>query len=151
MGDTAVEPEKRPPIASLTHRRILVADDDPVIRTILRTILSTAGFEVVEAADGRDALLQAGQHPPDLLICDLHMPHEDGYEVIKGIRGVVGLSGLPIIILTNDTEDASQFQAMELGADDYLAKPIKPALVLARIHAVLRRAGRAEPTASSTA
>jgi type IV pilus assembly protein PilB len=150
-GDTAVEPEKRPPIVSPTHRRILVADDDPVIRTILRTILSTAGFEVVEAADGRDALLQAGQHPPDLLICDLHMPHEDGYEVIKGIRGVVGLSGLPIIILTNDTEDASQFQAMELGADDYLAKPIKPALVLARIHAVLRRAGRAEPTASSTA
>jgi type IV pilus assembly protein PilB len=143
----APEQEKRIPIASHAHRRILVADDDPVIRTILKTILSTTGYEVVEAADGREALLQAGQHPPDLLVCDLHMPHADGYEVIKGIREVVGLSGLPIIVLTNDTDDASQFQAMELGADDYLAKPIKPALVLARINAVLRRAGRAEPAA----
>ncbi len=137
--------EKRIPIASHIHRRILVADDDPVIRTILRTILSTAGYLVVEAADGREAMLQAGQHPPDLLVCDLHMPQMDGYQVIKGVRDVVGLSGLPIIVLTNDNEDASQCAAMELGADDYLVKPIKPALVLARINAVLRRSGIIDP------
>lgn len=142
-----VDTEKRVSLASKTHRRILVADDDPVIRTILQTILSTAGFEVIEAADGREALLQAAQQAPDLMVVDLHMPHADGFEVIKGIRGVVGLSGLPIIVLSNDTDDASQFQAIELGADDYLIKPIKPAMVLARINAVLRRAGRSEPAA----
>jgi type IV pilus assembly protein PilB len=143
-GDSA-DPEKRVSLTTSNSRRILVADDDPVIRTIMRTILSTAGYEVIDAADGREALLRAGQHTPDLLVVDLHMPLVDGYEVIKGIREVVGLSGLPIIVLSNDTDDNSQFQAMELGADDYLTKPIKPALVLARINAVLRRAGRPDP------
>jgi DNA-binding response OmpR family regulator len=100
---------------------------------------------VIEAADGREALLQAGQNPPELMIIDLHMPHGDGFEVIKEIRGIVGLSHLPIIVLTSDSDDASQFQAMELGADDYLIKPIKPPLVLARINAVLRRSGWSEP------
>ncbi|MBK8575951.1 MAG: Flp pilus assembly complex ATPase component TadA [Elusimicrobia bacterium] len=146
MGDAnGPEPLERPLPSSSTSRKILVADDDPVIRTILRTILSSTGFEVIEAADGREALLKAGQNPPELMIIDLHMPHGDGFEVIKEIRGIVGLSHLPIIVLTSDSDDASQFQAMELGADDYLIKPIKPPLVLARINAVLRRSGWSEP------
>lgn len=113
-----------------------------MIRTILRTILSGSGFEVIEASDGREALMAASQSNPDLMIVDIHMPHVDGFDVIKGVRGIVGLTGLPIIVLSSDNNDEKQFQAIDLGADDYLLKPITPPLVLARINAVLRRAGK---------
>jgi type IV pilus assembly protein PilB len=137
------EPVAKPVSKPVTSaRRILIADDDPVIRTILRTTLSGSGFEVIEASDGRDALMAASQSNPDLMIVDLHMPHVDGFDVIKGVRGIVGLTGLPIIVLSSDTNDEKQIQAIDLGADDYLLKPITPPLVLARINAVLRRAGK---------
>jgi PleD family two-component response regulator len=77
---------------------------------------------VIEASDGREALMAASQSNPDLMIVDIHMPHVDGFDVIKGVRGIVGLTGLPIIVLSSDNNDEKQFQAIDLGADDYLAQ-----------------------------
>ncbi|MBL8023270.1 MAG: Flp pilus assembly complex ATPase component TadA [Elusimicrobia bacterium] len=137
-----VEKFQSPP--SPSARRILIADNDPVLRTMLHTLLANSGFEVIEAADGREALVAASQTNPDLMMVDVHMPHVDGFDVIKGIRGIVGKTGLPIVGLIGDTGDANRFQALDMGADDYLLKPIKPTLVLARINAVWRRLGKSD-------
>jgi type IV pilus assembly protein PilB len=126
-----------------SKKRVLVTDDDQVIRLILKQILTKGGYEVLEASDGVKALEKLAVDVPDLLLCDLNMPNLDGYGVIRGVRESLGLGDLPIIVLTADSEDASQEEALRLGADDYLLKPVKPAIVLARIRALFRRRGAA--------
>jgi len=121
---------------------VLVADDDPIMRLLARKALEGQGFEVREAADGEEALTRISEAAPDLLLLDLDMPKLTGFDVIKGVRQTLGLSGLPIIMITAQAEDLSQELALSLGADDYIIKPFKPALVTARIKAALRRAGR---------
>ncbi|MCM2303400.1 MAG: Flp pilus assembly complex ATPase component TadA [Elusimicrobia bacterium] len=131
-----------PPVRSAARGaspRILLSDDDKAIRLILRKAFEAEGWAVEEAADGEQALSQAGENPPDVLVLDLDMPKLDGYGVIKGLRQGLGLVDLPILILTASSDDKSQEQALSLGADDFVTKPFRPSIVTARLKAILRR------------
>ncbi|MFI5348647.1 MAG: ATPase, T2SS/T4P/T4SS family [Elusimicrobiota bacterium] len=119
--------------------RILVADDDPTIRIILRKVLEAQGYVIEEAEDGAKALASVAAAPPDMILVDLNMPGLDGYGVVRGVRESLGLARLPILMLTADSDDRSQAQAFELGADDYIIKPVKVPLVVARVKAAFRR------------
>ncbi len=128
------------PGAAGAPERVLIADDDPTIRIILRKVLEGQGYSVEEAEDGPKALAAVASSAPDMLLVDLNMPGLDGLGVIRGVRESLGL-GMPIIMLTADSDDRSQAQALELGADDYIIKPVKVSLVVARVKAAFRRAG----------
>ena len=118
---------------------ILVADDDPDLRDILRSILEPDGFQVVEAADGEAALRLVQDRRPDLLILDYVMPRMDGTQVCKTLKQDLLLRHLPIIMLTGRGEIHEKVQGINAGADDYLVKPFEPEELLARVRMVLRR------------
>ncbi|MDA8131451.1 MAG: type II/IV secretion system protein [Elusimicrobia bacterium] len=123
--------------------RIMVADDDQIMRMLLKKFIENSGYEAVEAVDGEDALTKIAEGPaPDLLVSDVNMPKMNGFDLVKGVRETLGLLDLPVIMLTTESADKSQELAFELGADDYVVKPFKGPLVMARITAALRRAGR---------
>ena len=123
--------------------RVMIADDDQIMRMLLKKFMENAGYESVEAVDGEDALTKIAEGPaPDLLVTDINMPRLNGYDLVKGVRGTLGLLDLPVIMLTTENSDKSQELAFQLGADDYVIKPFKGPLVMARITAALRRAGR---------
>lgn len=120
-------------------RRILIADDDPVAIIVLSDILERGGDRVITAKDGIEAMEMINQDPPEMLIVDLGMPQLDGYGVIRGVRHILGLVSLPVIVISSHASEKSQERAFLLGADDYITKPYKPALVMARINALFRR------------
>ena len=117
--------------------QILVADDEPHIRELVRLYLSKEGYDLEFASTGTEALEKALRLQPDLVVLDLMMPKLDGFEVTKGIREH---SDMPILMLTVRKEDAVKVAGLELGADDYLTKPFNPKELVARVRAVLRRA-----------
>ncbi len=117
--------------------KILVVDDDARIRDLLRRYLVQEGFEVLQAEDGKALTRILLREPVDLIILDLMMPGEDGLSVCRRLRGAHDRT--PIIMLTAKGEDIDRIVGLEVGADDYLAKPFNPRELLARIHAVLRR------------
>jgi len=119
--------------------RILVADDDPDLRDILRSILEPAGFAVSEAMDGQSALHTIREQPPDLVIMDYLMPGLTGPEVCAELKQDVLLRHLPIIMLTGKSEVQDKVHGLGAGADDYLIKPFEPRELLARVQMVLRR------------
>jgi len=119
--------------------RILVADDDPDLRDILRSILEPAGFAVSEAMDGRSALHTIRGQPPDLVIMDYLMPGLTGPEVCAQLKQDLLLRHLPIIMLTGKSELQDKVHGINAGADDYLIKPFEPQELLARVQMVLRR------------
>lgn len=114
---------------------VLVVDDELAIRRLLRTTLSVAGFQVEEAAGGREALLKNGTVKPDVIILDLGLPDMDGIEVLERIREY---STVPVLILTVQDAEEDKVRALDLGADDYLTKPFGVAELMARIRAALR-------------
>ena len=116
---------------------ILIADDDPHIREILVFALQTAGFRVLEAAEGAAALKAAVQHKPDLVVLDIGMPEMDGLEVCRQLRRT---SAVPILFLTARDDEIDRIVGFELGADDYVAKPFSPRELVARVRAILKRA-----------
>jgi len=115
---------------------ILVVDDDPKILRLLRVELTAQGFQVLGAERGRDALDLVQRQRPDLVILDIIMPGMDGLEVLRQLRES---SGVPVILLTAKGTDTDKIIGLELGADDYLAKPFNPEELTARVRAVLRR------------
>jgi DNA-binding response OmpR family regulator len=121
-----------------TRSKILVADDDDDIRMLLRELLSRAGFDVDEAADGRTALRRLYESPPALVILDVSMPDMDGYETLERIRD---LSEVPVIMLTGRVQELEKVRGLSSGADDYVAKPFGRQELLARVQALLRRTG----------
>ncbi len=122
---------------------VMVADDDPIMRMLLKKFIEGAGCLVREAVDGEEALTSiASGVTPDLLLTDINMPRLNGMDLVKGIRETLGLLDLPIIMLTTENSDKSQEMAFKLGADDYIIKPFKGNIVIARITAALRRAGK---------
>lgn len=135
----AAVPAASRPEADASAPRLLIADDDKAIRLILRKAFEAEGWTVEEAVDGEEALEKASGAPPDVLVLDLDMPKLDGYAVIKGLRGGLGLVDLSILILTASSDDQSHEQALTLGADDFVSKPFKPSIVTARLKAILRR------------
>ena len=116
--------------------KILIADDEPHIRELVRLYLSREGYELEFAVDGREALDKALSTRPDLLVLDLMMPKLDGFEVTKAVRK---RSDVPILMLTVRREDTVKVAGLELGADDYLTKPFNPKELVARVKAILRR------------
>jgi len=118
--------------------RLLVVDDDEDIRTLLRELLGRAGYQVDEAPDGRTALRCMFETPPELVILDVTMPGMDGYATLERIRD---LSDVPVIMLTARTQELERVRGLTSGADDYVAKPFGRQELLARVQALLRRAG----------
>ena len=117
--------------------RILVVDDDPKIRAVVRRGLAYEGYRVVEAATGEEGLEKAREHLPDLVVLDVMLPGIDGLEVTKRLRS--GGDDLAILMLTARDEVKDRVQGLETGADDYLVKPFSIEELLARVHALLRR------------
>ena len=118
---------------------ILVVDDDMNLRRMVRVYLEQEGYRVVEAANGRHALFTARYEKPDLVLLDLMMPEMGGYDFI---RHFTQESDAPIIVLTAKLEESDKVVGLELGADDYVTKPFGVQELIARIRAVLRRAGQ---------
>jgi two-component system, OmpR family, KDP operon response regulator KdpE len=118
--------------------RILIVDDEPQIRRVLRTSLAAQGYDLRTAADGETAIETFGDWPPDLVVTDLSMPNMGGVELCQKLRAV---SQTPIIVLSIRGEEKSKIEALDAGADDYVTKPFSIAELLARIRAALRRGG----------
>lgn len=125
-------------------KTILVIDDEERLRSLLDAYFAQQGFRVVTAADGREALGVARRERPDLVILDLMMPVMDGYEFMRLYRRECDA---PVIILTARVDDSDKVLGLELGADDYVTKPFSPRVLVARVRAVLRRAGIVPPQA----
>ncbi len=117
--------------------RILIADDEKDIRSVLSLYMEDAGFEVVEAADGQEALDAIAREHIDLCLLDIMMPVLDGYQVLKRIRET---SDLPVIVISAKGQDPEKILGLNLGADDYMVKPFNPLEAVARVNATLRRA-----------
>jgi two-component system alkaline phosphatase synthesis response regulator PhoP len=118
-------------------KKILVVDDEPEIVKLVRAYLEQAGFSVVTAAEGQEALAVFRHEYPNLVILDLNLPGMDGLDVCRALRRT---SDVPIIMLTARIEETDRLIGLELGADDYVVKPFSPREIVARTRAVLRRA-----------
>ena len=125
----------------MSQHRILIADDDPHIVRLVKSYLEQAGFAVQTANDGEQALHLLRSERPDLAVLDVMMPKRDGFALAQLIRSDKHLTALPILMLTARVEDADRLKGLDIGADDYLTKPFNPLEVVARVKAILRRAG----------
>ena len=124
----------------MSNQTILVVDDDPQIRDVLGMALERAGFEAVMARDGAEGLAQARATNPSLAVLDIGLPEMDGLELCKAIRRD---SDLPIVFLTARDDEVDRILGLELGGDDYVTKPFSPRELVARVRAILKRAGGA--------
>jgi two-component system phosphate regulon response regulator PhoB len=124
--------------------KILVVDDEPDAVELVEFNLKNAGFEVVTAADGEQALKKARAALPDLIVLDLMLPEVDGLEVCKLLRRDAATAGIPILMLTAKAAEIDRVLGLELGADDYVTKPFSPRELTLRIKGLLRRRQTAE-------
>ena len=131
-------------------KSILLVDDDQEIRELLQTYLSRAGFQVRTVGDGAGFRLALQEQPADLVILDVMLPDEDGFSLCRWVREHQRLAQMPVIMLTASSDEADRVIGLELGADDYLGKPFSPRELLARIKALLRRAGFGEARPAAT-
>ncbi len=116
--------------------RVLVVDDEPMVREVVTEYLEREGFAVETAQDGVAALTALTNRPPDLLVLDVMLPHRDGFSVLQEVRRT---STIPVILLTARGDEADRVVGLELGADDYVVKPFSPRELAARVRSVLRR------------
>ena len=121
-----------------SRRRILVVDDQEDNRRILRDLLSAAGFDIVEAADGEGAVSQAQTESPDLILMDIQLPGIDGYEATRRIKAEPGLRRVPLIAVTSYALSGDEGRALEAGCDDYVTKPFSPRALLAKVREYLQ-------------
>ena len=127
-------------------QHILIADDNRDITDILSTYSKMEGFEPLVAADGEEAINLFNKYNPEVVLLDVMMPKEDGYEVCRRIRSK---SNVPVILITARGEDFDKIMGLDIGADDYIVKPFSPREVMARVRAVLRRMTLAEKESTS--
>lgn len=125
----------------MDRKKILLVDDEARMRKIVADFLHREGYEIIEAADGVEALEMFAEQQPDLVILDVMMPRMDGWQVCREIRKT---AKTPIIMLTARSEEMDELTGFELGADEYIAKPFSPRILVARVNALLRRAFGAE-------
>jgi len=116
--------------------RVLVIDDEPPIRKLLRVGLSAHGYQIIEASSGKMALELLGEQPPDLIILDLGLPDMQGHELLRMMRA--RNDSVPIVVLSSRDDEAGKVQALDSGADDYVTKPFGMDELLARLRAALR-------------
>jgi two-component system alkaline phosphatase synthesis response regulator PhoP len=120
-------------------KKILIADDEPDILEIIQYNLSKEGYEVATAKDGDDALAKAKFSKPDLIILDIMMPKKSGIEVCEILRSQTVFKDVLIIFLTAMSDENSHIKGLEMGADDYVSKPISPKVLVSRVNALFRR------------
>jgi two-component system response regulator ResD len=125
---------------TMNEQTILVVDDEPSIREVVTLYLRRAGYRVLVARDGQEALQALERHAPDLVVLDLMLPQVDGLEITRQMRTT---GDTPIIMLTARREETDRILGLEMGADDYVVKPFSPRELVSRVKAVLRRAGGA--------
>src|SRR5471030_2290541 len=118
--------------------RILIVDDNEVNRDILVTRLETYGYEMLQAADGEEAIAAAKKHLPDLILLDVMMPKIDGIEVTRRIKADASMPFMPIILVTAKADSKDVVEGLEAGADEYLTKPVDQTSLVARVKSVLR-------------
>ena len=121
----------------MSRRRILVVDDHADNRRILRDLLGSAGFDVLEATDGEGAVAQAEAAVPDLILLDIQLPGIDGYEVTRLIKANEALRRIPLIVVTSYALSGDDAKALAAGADAYVAKPFSPRALLAKVREYL--------------
>src|SRR3972149_6112754 len=119
-------------------RKVLIVDDEEVIRKFLKIHLAKLGYEVTEAADGEQAIEQLGKDDFDLLICDILMPKKDGWEVIKEAKSDPKTKDIPVIVLTAKNEDTDMFKGYDMGANYYMTKPFTKAQLLYGLKLMLK-------------
>lgn len=119
--------------------KVLIVDDEPDIRELIEFNLNKDGFETLMADNGYDAIAKAKQFDPDLIILDVMMPKMDGIEACRLLRNMPQFKHTLIVFLTARSEEYSEIAGFNVGADDYIAKPIKPRALISRINAILRR------------
>ncbi len=124
---------------SAEPRLVLVADDNDDILALVTFRLERAGYAVIQARDGEEALRMAVERRPHLAILDLMMPRLDGYEVTRGIREGPVIAETPVILLTARTQEADVARGFDVGADDYIRKPFSQQELLSRVQAILGR------------
>jgi two-component system, cell cycle response regulator DivK len=120
----------------MTHRILIVEDQDDN-RRILRDLLSSAGFDLIEATTGAEGVRLAESHRPDLILMDIQMPVLDGYEATRRLKAQPELRHIPIIVVTSYALSGDDIKARAAGADDYVTKPFSPRQLLAKIHQFL--------------
>jgi Tfp pilus assembly pilus retraction ATPase PilT/ActR/RegA family two-component response regulator len=125
--------------ATRAQSRVLVTDDEPITRMLIKLLLEREHFQVLEATNGREAVEIATREHPDLLMIDLNMPEMDGYEAIGRLRRDLSLATLPIVVITSEEGPGVERRVLQLGADDYIVKPFDPEVLLSRVNAVFRR------------
>ena len=119
--------------------RLLVVEDEPNILELLAASLRYSGFEVITAAAGNEAVQAAQRHRPDLIVLDVMLPDMDGFDVVRRLRG--GGAQIPVVFLTARDSTEDKIRGLTLGGDDYVTKPFSLEELIARIRAILRRAG----------
>ena len=119
---------------------VLIVDDEPMARTLLRLMLVRAGFNVAEAKDGFDALQQVKNHQPDVVVLDVMMPGMDGFSVCKSLRSDHNTETMPVIMLSAKTDLESINKGLDAGANKYLTKPISPEDLTRHVREVLEPA-----------
>ena len=126
-------------------KAVLIVDDEKDIRDLLAYNISKEGFAVLTAADGNEALKMLSEHPVAVVVLDIMMPGLDGYEVCKRIRSEKRTADIPVLFLTAKSAEIDQIVGLELGADDYIQKPVSPRVLVARVKSVLRRSNESTP------
>ena len=139
----ADEPPPPPESAAASGPLVLIVDDEPSTRAIAAAALSAAGFATHEAEDGVSGLEMAQRLRPALMLLDMDMPRMGGLEVLKELRGKLSGRAIPVIVVTSSDDAETESRCIELGAEDYIVKPIRPPSLLARVQAVLRRTATA--------
>ena len=127
------------PRPTINNASVLIVDDEAPILALVRYNLEKAGYRVLEATDGREAMMIADEEKPDIIILDWMLPSLSGMEVCRRIRRHRDLSHTPIIMVTARGDEEDRVRGLDVGADDYMPKPFSPSELLARIRAVLRR------------
>ena len=117
---------------------VLTVDDSPSIRQMIKVVLEPAGHRIIEAGDGKEGLAKAQSSRPDMVITDLNMPLMNGLELIRALRKLPSLTGLPIVFLTTESSDAVKQEAKSAGATGWITKPFKPEQLLAVVAKLVR-------------
>jgi DNA-binding response OmpR family regulator len=128
----------------IMSKTIMVVDDEKRLVSLVESYLTQEGYRVVSAYNGKEAMTVARREKPDLIVLDVMMPEMDGYEFMRKHRAD---NNTPIILLTARVDDEEKVVGLEVGADDYITKPFRPRELVARVRAVLRRAGEVQPSA----
>ncbi len=117
--------------------RILIADDDPDMRHLLRLILRRRGYQIIEAQDGKETLARASEERPDLILLDIMMPRMSGFEVCRRLQADKGTMHIPIIFLTAKSDPVSRSEGLRLGARDFISKMVGPKQLVEQIERIL--------------